>query len=288
MRSLDDSRAHIVAELAAAVRSAAGRPLALIAEDHRNLTALVEPRERGGWALDGIWADDFHHVIRRRLAGDTYAYYQDYEGSTDELARTLTQGWLFTGQHSRHGGSRRGTDPSATPMHRFVICLQNHDQVGNRATGDRLHHAIGAAAWRAASALLLTAPMTPLLFMGQEWAASSPFQYFTDLEPELGTLVTEGRRREFKDFPEFAEPGGARAHSRCPGCVRRSSAAVSTGRSGAVPAHAASLALYTELLAAAKRASGARGFGGDRAPTPRRSDDDTIADAARGRGTSGS
>jgi maltooligosyltrehalose trehalohydrolase len=91
-------------------------------------------------------------------------------------------------------------------MQRFVVCLQNHDQIGNRATGDRLHHAIDAAAWRAASVLLLTVPMTPLLFMGQEWAASTPFQFFTDFEPALSAAVTEGRRREFAAFPEFSDP----------------------------------------------------------------------------------
>ena len=92
-------------------------------------------------------------------------------------------------------------------MRKCVVCLQNHDQVGNRAMGDRLHQEIDTASWRAASALLLTVPMTPLLFMGQEWAASTPFRYFTDHEPALGRLVTEGRRREFKDFPEFAAEG---------------------------------------------------------------------------------
>jgi maltooligosyltrehalose trehalohydrolase len=97
----------------------------------------------------------------------------------------------------------RGTDPSRVPMSASVVCLQNHDQVGNRAVGDRLHHTVDLAAWRAASVVLLTSPMTPLLFMGQEWAATSPFLYFTDLEPELGRAVTEGRRREFKDFPSF-------------------------------------------------------------------------------------
>ena len=98
----------------------------------------------------------------------------------------------------------RGTDPGRVPMHRFVVCVQNHDQIGNRALGERLHHEIDAARWRAASVLLLTVPMTPLLFMGQEWAASSPFQYFTDLSPDLGRLVTEGRRKEFADFPAFS------------------------------------------------------------------------------------
>ena len=244
---VDDSHPHLVTQVAAAVRAAAGRPIAVFAEDHRNLALLVEPAERGGWGVDGIWADDFHHVMRRRLAGDSDGYYQDYTGSSDELTRTLTQGWLFTGQRSRYGGRRRGTDPSATPMHQFVVCLQNHDQIGNRPTGDRLHHTIDPASWRAASTLLLTAPMTPLLFMGQEWSASSPFQFFTDFEPGLGTLVTEGRRREFRDFPGFSDPV-ARALVPDPqdGATLERSRLDWSERT--VPVHETCLALYTELL----------------------------------------
>ena len=244
---VDAGQRHIVAEIAAAARAAAQWPVTIHAEDDRNLATIIEAAEDGGWGLDGVWADDFHHVLRSRLAGDRHGYYRDYTGSLDELARTLRQGWLFTGQHSAHGNAARGTDPSRLPMHRFVVCLQNHDQIGNRATGDRLNHAIDAAAWRAASALLLTSPMTPLLFMGQEWAASSPFQYFTDLEPRLGVLVTEGRRREFEDFPEFTDPA---ARSRIPdpqdaATFERSKLDWSERER---PEHAQSLALYTDLL----------------------------------------
>jgi maltooligosyltrehalose trehalohydrolase len=252
---VDDSRAHIVAWIAASARAAAGRPIAIFAEDHRNLVSLVDAPERGGWGVDGIWADDFHHVIRRRLAGDCDGYYQDYSGSIDELARTLTQGWLFTGQHSSYAGRQRGTDPSATPMNRFVICLQNHDQIGNRPTGDRLHHTIDAASWRAASVLLLTAPMTPLLFMGQEWATSRPFQFFTDLEPGLGAQVTEGRRREFKDFPGFSNPAAQALvpDPQDPATFERSRL---DWLERTVPAHQTCLSLYTELLRL-RRAHGA-------------------------------
>ena len=244
---IDDSPVHIVAELGAAVRQTAQWPVSMYGEDHRNLTSLLEPVEGGGWGLDGVWADDLHHVLRRRLAGDRHGYYQDFTGTTDELLRTLRQGWLYCGQHSAHEGAERGTDPSHIPMRQFVVCLQNHDQIGNRATGDRLHHGIEPAAWRAASTLLLTAPMTPLLFMGQEWAASTPFQYFTDLEPELGKLVTEGRRREFKDFPEFADPA-ARESIPDPQAERTFAASRLRWAERAEPAHASCLALYTELL----------------------------------------
>jgi maltooligosyltrehalose trehalohydrolase len=203
---IDDTTPQIVEELVAAVREAAGREVIVHAEDHRNLASMVLPRTQGGWGLDGVWADDFHHVVRRMVAGDAHSYFSDFEGTCEELARVLRQGWLYTGQRSPHLNERRGTDPSPVPMLRSVVCLQNHDQVGNRATGDRLHHTIPPEKWRAASVVLLTSPMTPLLFMGQEWAASSPFQYFTDLEPELGRLVTAGRRQEFAAFPEFSDP----------------------------------------------------------------------------------
>jgi maltooligosyltrehalose trehalohydrolase len=203
---IDDSQTHIVRDIAAAVRDARKGVTHVHAEDHRNLSAMLEDVSDDGWGLDAVWADDFHHVVRRRIAGDEHGYYEDFEGTAGELARTIRQGWLFTGQHSRHLDVPRGTDPSTIPMQRFVVCLQNHDQIGNRATGDRLHHAIDAAAWRAASVLLLTVPMTPLLFMGQEWAASTPFQFFTDFEPALGAAVTDGRRREFAAFPAFSDP----------------------------------------------------------------------------------
>ena len=108
-------------------------------------------------------------------------------------------------------GRARGSDPSHVPLHRSIVCLQNHDQIGNRATGDRLHHRIDPAAWRAATTILLTAPMTPLIFMGQEWAASSPFQYFTDLERDLGALVTAGRRYEFRCLSGLCRSRGARS-----------------------------------------------------------------------------
>ena len=209
--ALHDCRTpHFVAELASAVHRATEPPPVVYAEDHRNLASMVEPAAGGGWDLDGVWADDFHHVIRTMLAGDRHGYYADYGGTARELAVTLAGGWLFSGQHSAHEGAPRGTDPSGTPLRKAVVCIQNHDQIGNRALGDRLHHAIDPAAWRAAVTVLLTAPMTPLLFMGQEWAASSPFQFFTDFSPELGRQVVDGRRREFTAFPAFATEEGAR------------------------------------------------------------------------------
>ena len=245
---VEDDSGAIVREIVHAARAASSRPVFIHAEDHRNLAAMLEDPAEGGWGVDGVWADDFHHVMRRLLAGDEHWYYSDYEGTTTELARTIRQGWLFTGQPSVHLGTNRGTDPSRIPMRRFVICLQNHDQIGNRAMGDRLHASISPDAWRAASVVLLTAPMTPLLFMGQEWAAETPFQYFTDLEPGLGHLVTEGRRREFASFPEFSNED---ARDRIPDPQSPATHADShlDWSEAREPAHAAVLALYRALLA---------------------------------------
>jgi len=206
---VDGSDTHILAELTAAVRqSMAGAPriVHVIAEDSRNLNTIVRPRASGGWALDAVWADDFHHHLRRALAGDADGYFADFDGSTESIAATARQGWFYTGQVSHYTGAPRGTDASGVQLAQCVFCLQNHDQVGNRAMGDRLHHRIDLAAWRAASVLLLLLPETPLIFMGQEWAATTPFRYFTDHEPGLGRLVTEGRRWEFARFHAFADP----------------------------------------------------------------------------------
>jgi maltooligosyltrehalose trehalohydrolase len=203
---VDEDPRHFVAQLTARVREASRRPVYVIAEDHRNLAYMIRPEGEGGWGLDGVWADDFHHKVRVALAGDNEGYYRDYTGSMPNLARTLNQGWHFTGQYSGYLHEHRGTDPTGIPPRRFVFCIQNHDQIGNRAMGERLHHQIALPAYRAATVLLLCAPATPLLFMGQEWATTAPFLYFTDHPEALGKLVTEGRRNEFRHFSAFSDP----------------------------------------------------------------------------------
>jgi maltooligosyltrehalose trehalohydrolase len=249
---VDESQRHIIGELVERVRKSLDRPVFLHAEDHRNWSQLIEGPKKGGWGLDGVWADDFHHVVRRMIAGDTHGYFGDFAGTADELARVIREGWLYTGQHSKQMNHARGTSAEQIQMYRFVVCIQNHDQVGNRAHGDRLHHSIAPEAWRAASTVLLTVPMTPLLFMGQEWAASSPFLYFTDLEPNLGRSVTEGRRKEFAAFPEFSEPG---ATDRIPDPQAESTFANSRLRwnETTVADHARVLALYRQLLSLRRR-----------------------------------
>lgn len=205
---LDDSPEHVLAELSRRLRESlpADRHFVLIAEDERNERRVVTPRAEGGLGLDAVWADDLHHQLRRALAGDHEAYFADYGGTVDEIVATLRKGWFYEGQESPNHGAPRGTSADGLPPTAFVHCIQNHDQVGNRALGDRLHHGIDLAAYRAAVALLLLSPYTPLLWMGQEWAATSPFLYFTDHPEELGRLVTEGRRKEFGRFSAFADP----------------------------------------------------------------------------------
>jgi maltooligosyltrehalose trehalohydrolase len=210
----DASGRHILAELQARARaSAPERSLLLIAEDSRNLAHLVTSERDRGLGLDAVWADDLHHQLRRHLAGDADGYYVDYAGTTGDIAVTLRDGWFYRGQRSAYLRRHRGSDPTGVPPRRFVVCLQNHDQVGNRALGERLHHQVDEAAFRAATTLLLLAPSTPLLFMGQEWGASSPFLFFTDHGADLGRLVTEGRRREFARFAAFSD---AAARDRIP------------------------------------------------------------------------
>ena len=209
----DDGKRHLLAEMRERVHAKAPRRLVLIAEDGRNLRRLVQPVGEGGYGLDAQWADDFHHQLRRILAGDSGGYYQDYDGSLPDLARTVRDGWLYQGERSAYHGQPWGEEPSGLSPRRFVFYAQNHDQVGNRAHGERLHHQVEPAVWRAASVLLLTAPEVPLLFMGQEWAAPSPFLFFTDHNEWLGARVVEGRRRE---HARFASPSHAAAREGIP------------------------------------------------------------------------
>ncbi|MGH9347304.1 MAG: malto-oligosyltrehalose trehalohydrolase [Vicinamibacterales bacterium] len=202
----DDGPRHFLEELTATLRAATPRPVVVIAEDHRNLAKLALPARDGGWGLDGIWADDFHHQVRVHVTHDREGYYADFSGTADDIAETIRRGWFFTGQASASLGGPRGTDPEPLDPRQLVVCVQNHDQIGNRADGARLHHQVDAATYRAVSALLLMAPETPLLFQGQEWATRAPFLYFTDHHPELGRQVTIGRREEFSSFSAFADP----------------------------------------------------------------------------------
>ncbi|SKB01009.1 maltooligosyl trehalose hydrolase [Prosthecobacter debontii] len=201
---LDHSEKHLIAEITERVHARGGY---VIAEDHRNEAKLVEPVEKKGYGCDAVWADDYHHSVRVSQTGEKHAYLQDFNGTLEETVETLNHGWLFRGQkHALHGTVPRGTTVAHVPPAHLIHCISNHDQTGNRAFGERLHSIIPEASYRAISMMLCLSPYTPMLFMGQEWSCSTPFQFFTDHHPELGRLVTQGRRREFIAFPEFNDP----------------------------------------------------------------------------------
>ncbi|MFC6887338.1 MULTISPECIES: malto-oligosyltrehalose trehalohydrolase [Actinomadura] len=198
----DHGAVHVLEELAVAVAGLSahlGRHLSLIAESDLNDPRLVTPREAGGYGLDAQWNDDLHHALHAALTGERQGYYGDF-GAMSTLAKALTRVFVHDGTFSSYRGRRHGrpVDVHRTPAHRFVAFLQNHDQVGNRASGDRITAALDPGRLRAGAALLLLGPFTPMLFMGEEWGAATPWCYFTDhQEPDLARAVSEGRRREF-------------------------------------------------------------------------------------------
>lgn len=206
---VDTSATHILAELSEAVDQAAavqGRPLQLIAESDRCDPATVRPRALGGTGMEAQWSDDLHHAVHTAVTGESDGYYADYAGLSD-VAAAYRKGWLFDGaRYSAHRGRTVGAPlPDDVPGVRLVACIQNHDQVGNRAAGERLTTLVDPALARVAAVLLAAAPHTPLLFMGEEYGETRPFQYFTSHpEPELADAVRQGRREEFAAFAAFA------------------------------------------------------------------------------------
>jgi maltooligosyltrehalose trehalohydrolase len=200
----DDSAKHILAEIAedvAALAAELGREACVIAETDENDEKLVRPAQDGGFGLHAIWSDDFHHAIHALFTGERKGYYQDF-GRPQQIVRALQDGFVYQGEPFQFWRGRpRGTSSANMPAAAHVICIQNHDQVGNRARGERLTALVPRGARMLAAALLLLAPETPLLFMGQEYDEPNPFQFFTDYgDPALQKAVREGRRQEFKDF----------------------------------------------------------------------------------------
>jgi len=203
VHALADTRAlHLLEELSAAVdelASATGRRLHLIAETDRNDPRTVTPRQLGGKGVHAQWCDDVHHALHSALTGERQGYYCDF-GSTSALAKVLTSAFFHNGTYSAFRGRRHGrpVDTAALDADRFIVSLQTHDQVGNRADGDRIGAALSEGLMRVGAALLLTAPFTPQLFMGEEWGAGTPWQFFSDHpEPELAAAIRNGRRAEF-------------------------------------------------------------------------------------------
>lgn len=200
----DDRAEHLLAELSAAVDALAEaerRPMFLVAESDRNDPRTLAPREAHGLGLHAQWNDDFHHALHSAVTGEAQGYYADFaRAPIAALARTLTRGFFHDGGYSTFRGRRHGRplDPSATRAHQLVGYAQTHDQVGNRALGDRLATLLGPARSAPLAALVLCGPFTPMLFMGEEWGAGTPWQYFTDhQDPALAAAVRDGRRREF-------------------------------------------------------------------------------------------
>jgi maltooligosyltrehalose trehalohydrolase len=189
--------------LAGAIRAGVepGRHVHLILEHDGNRASLLG----GGERFDAQWADDFHHCIHRILTGETEGYYADFPDPAAMLARCLAEGFAWQGETTPRDQAR-GEPSAGLPTTAFVICLQNHDQIGNRAMGERLTVLADPEALRAAAALLLLAPQIPLVFMGEEWGSRAPFLYFTDHTKELAELVRAGRRQEFAHFAAFADP----------------------------------------------------------------------------------
>jgi len=200
---VDTSATHIVEQLAGEVDVLSrelGRPLSVVPESDLNDPRYVRPVEAGGYGCAAQWSDDFHHALHTILTGESAGYYADF-GSLDDLATALRQAFVYAGRYSSVRRRTHGRPPVGLPATRFLGYLQNHDQVGNRAGGDRLTVSLSIDKLKVGAALVLTAPFVPLLFQGEEWGATTPFQYFTSHDDtELGRAVSAGRRSEFATF----------------------------------------------------------------------------------------
>jgi len=205
----DASARPFLAELAEAVEARSrrlGRPLHVVAESDLNASRVVRPREQGGYGHASQWCDDFHHALHALLTGERRGYYADF-GNLEQLARALREGYVFQGERSDHRRRRHGDSPAGLAPTAFVVCAQNHDQVGNRMLGDRLATSLPPEKLRLAAATVLLAPFLPLLFMGEEYGETAPFPYFVSHgDPDLLEAVRRGRRIEFQGFGWAGEP----------------------------------------------------------------------------------
>ena len=200
---VDNSAIHFLEYLAsevAALAAQVGRHLVLIPESDLNDPRLITSREAGGHGLDAQWSDDFHHALHTVLTGEQKGYYEDF-GSLHQLAKALQSAFVYDGIYSAHRGRLHGRPVIGLSAHRFVAFAQNHDQIGNRAQGERLSQLVSIGRQKIGAAILLTSPFIPMLFEGEEYGASTPFQYFSQHEDEeIGQKVSEGRKSEFKAF----------------------------------------------------------------------------------------
>ncbi|MGH8714736.1 MAG: malto-oligosyltrehalose trehalohydrolase [Casimicrobiaceae bacterium] len=251
----DDSTPHFLSELAATVHSRIGgrRLVHLILENDDNAAALLARSDDGAARrFTAQWNDDIHHSLHAILTGERDGYYADYaHAPLEHLGRCLTEGFAYQGEDSAFRGRPRGSATAGLPLAAFVSFLQNHDQVGNRACGERLTMLADSAALAAAVAIVLLAPSPPLLFMGEEFGATTPFLYFCDFDAALAEAVRAGRLREFARFARFSAAGAAGIPDpQAPETFARSK--LDWG-SSAVPPHAAWLARYRELLGIRRR-----------------------------------
>jgi len=251
---VDDSPLHILEQLAQRVRSAAlPRSAHLIVENEHNQARWLQRDGAGHTRLyDAQWNDDVHHVLHVAASGEAEGYYADYLGHTERLGRALAQGFAFQGEWMPYRGSERGESSAHLPPSAFVAFLQNHDQVGNRARGERISALADPAALRAVTALYLLLPQIPLLFMGEEWHSRRPFQFFCDFAGELGEAVRDGRRQEFARFEAFRDAAG-RGSIPDPLALQTFDDSKLDWERLAEPVHAATLRWYRDLLAVRRR-----------------------------------
>jgi malto-oligosyltrehalose trehalohydrolase len=205
---VDDSREHILNEIARRVRASVGnRHVHLILENEDNQASRLRRGADGKpEGFTAQWNDDLHHVLHTAASGESAGYYAEYAGNTEMLGRALAEGFAFQGEVMRYRGSARGEPSAGLPPEAFIAFIENHDQVGNRALGDRLNGFASSEAVRAIVAVYLLAPQIPMIFMGEEWAAAQPFPFFCDFTGDLAESVRKGRRAEFAKFPEFQDP----------------------------------------------------------------------------------
>jgi len=203
----DDSAEHILAAIGNAGRAAAsGRSIVFVAENESQEARLVRPTSKGGYGLDALWNDDFHHAAKVTLTGRREAYYTDYRGSPQELVSALKHGYLYQGQRYVWQKQRRGRPALDLPPSAFVTFLENHDQVSNSPDGARGHVRSSSSLWRTLTGLFLLGPGTPMLFQGQEFSSSSPFLFFADHGGDLGAAIRAGRADFLAQFPSMASP----------------------------------------------------------------------------------
>ncbi|HEY9611631.1 malto-oligosyltrehalose trehalohydrolase, partial [Allocoleopsis sp.] len=212
---------HFLQELAENVNALSqkqGRKLYLTAENDLSDTKIIRPIESGGYGIDAQWNDAFHHCLHTLLTGEQAGYYVDY-GTCQQMAKAFKETFVYSGQYSPFRKKFHGSNSSAIPGHQFVVFTQNHDQVGNRALGERLTHLVSFEALKLAAAVLLLAPNIPLIFMGEEYAEDAPFLYFVShTDPELVEVVREGRKKDFAAFHiegEFIDPFSTETFQRC-------------------------------------------------------------------------